>query len=305
MGLNLLEKTELWINNITLNEANLTEISDKVADVLCIEKSKVLVVDVRPHHITVDILEKEINEENIFGKEKYLLQSLSEIKGVNVSDDTYIHSNGILGVICVETDNKKEIIKNINTMVNEIKDKISKRAIVYPTGFELKEKLIEDTNTPFLKAQLEKEGYKVTVGDIIDDDSDEMTYRLSEAVSRAFGVIITTGGVGAEDKDKSIESILRLDPYAATPYIVKFQQGTGRHVKDGVRIAVGKVGPSFIIALPGPHDEVQASSRVLLECLKNNCDKTEIANKIAEVLAEKLTLKKFCYKKDNNESNIK
>jgi len=131
------------------------------------------------------------------------------------------------------------------------------------------------------------------VGDIMDDDIESVEYILSEAVSKAYGLIITTGGVGAEDKDKTVEGILRIDPQAATPYIVKFKKGTGRHVKEGVRIAVGKVGPTYIVALPGPNDEVKIASEILIKLLKNNCDKEQIAQQIANALAEKMSKKKF------------
>jgi len=293
MGLNLLEKTELWINQIYLNNANLTLIANTVADVLNIERSKVLVVDVRNKHITLDILESDIPTENIIGKECEILDKVSKIEGVSLTDESCIHSNGILGLICLEGENPFEISKNVSNMVNEIKDRISKRAIVFPTGFELKQKLIEDTNTPFLKNLLEKHGYKVKVGDIIEDDMDDMVYKLSDAISQGFGLIITTGGVGAEDKDKTVESILKIDSEAATPYIVKFKQGTGRHVKDGVRIAVGTVGPSMLVSFPGPNDEVQVASNALIESLENNYDKETIARKIAEVLAKKFMHKGF------------
>jgi molybdenum cofactor synthesis domain-containing protein len=293
MGLNLLEKTELWINNITLDNVNLTELAQKIAGVLGINSDKVLVVDVRPNNITLDILEKDIPTEKIVGKEREIIDELSKIEGVHMTEDTYLHSNGILGLICLEGEDPIELSSKVDSMVEEMKDRISKRAIIFPTGFELKEKLIEDTNTPYLKELLENEGYKVTIGDIMEDDVDDMRFKLSEAVSRAYGLIITTGGVGAEDKDKTVESVLKIDSSAATPYIVKFQQGTGRHVKDGVRIAVGSVGPSYLISLPGPNDEVRLAAGALLECLKNNCSKEVMAQKIASVLAEKLMQKKF------------
>lgn len=293
MGLNLLEKTELWINNITLENANLTRLAETVAAVLDIDPEKVLVVDVRPSHITLDILEKDIPGKNILGKEKHILQAISKISGVNITEKSYIHSNGILGMICIDTEKPDEIMNTVAAMVDEMKEKISKRAVIFPTGFELEQNLIEDTNTPFLKELLEKEGFKVTVGKIISDDIDDMEFKLSEAVSRAYGLIITTGGVGAEDKDKTVEGVLRLDPHAATPYIVRFKQGTGRHVKDGVKIAVGQIGPSLIVSLPGPNDEVQIASKVLTECIRNNYDKMRIAKEIANSLAHKLSEKSF------------
>ena len=83
MGLNLLEKTELWINNITLDNANLTRMAGTLAEVLKLDNDKVLVVDVRPNHITFDIMEKNIEQENIIGKEKEILEKLESIEGVN------------------------------------------------------------------------------------------------------------------------------------------------------------------------------------------------------------------------------
>ena len=50
-------------------------------------------------------------------------------------------------------------------------------------------------------------------------------------------MIITTGGVGAEAKDRTIEATERLDPKTAVQWIVKYQK-QGRHVKEGVRIGV-------------------------------------------------------------------
>ena len=100
MSMNLLEKTELWINHITLNDVNLTELADTVAGVLGLQKGEVMVVDVRPQHITFDVLVQEIPQENFLGKEKAILNALQEIQGVTLYEDTYIHSNGILGQIC-------------------------------------------------------------------------------------------------------------------------------------------------------------------------------------------------------------
>lgn len=293
MSLNLLEKTELWINNIKLENVNLNSIAETVADVLKIDLTKVLVVDVRDAHITIDILEKDVEEGNIIGKEKEILKRISEIPGVSLFEDTYIHSNGILGLICIDSEKPETITNLVTEMTDEMKKKIGQRAIIFPTGFEVKKKLIEDTNSPYLKDLLESRGYKATIGEVIDDDMDEMVYKLSDAVDRGYGLIMTTGGVGAEDKDKTVESILRIDPEASTPYIVKFQKGTGRHVKDGVKIAVGTVGLSTLISLPGPNDEVREVSNAVIDLIERGADKHTLAYKIAEVLAKKLIQKKF------------
>ena len=60
MELNLLEKTELWIENLKLEHADLNRIAETVAAVLNFERGKVLVVDVRHNHITLDILKRQL-----------------------------------------------------------------------------------------------------------------------------------------------------------------------------------------------------------------------------------------------------
>ena len=58
MGLNLLEKTELWVNEITLANANLSDMADAVAEQLGLDKGKVMVVDVRPRHRRLGLWER-------------------------------------------------------------------------------------------------------------------------------------------------------------------------------------------------------------------------------------------------------
>lgn len=289
MSMNLLEKTELWVNHITLDDVNLTELADIVAGVLGLRKGEVMVVDVRPQHITFDVLVQEIPQENFLGKEKAILNALQSVQGVTLYEDTYIHSNGILGQICanLSDEQEKELLNTVDTMTSEIKNNLLHRAIVFPTGFELQQGLIEDTNTPYIKRLLENEGFKVTIGEIMSDDLYDIKEKLEDALNRGFGLLITSGGVGAEDKDKTVEAIHSIDESAATPYIVKFKKGTGRHVKDGVRIGVGTEGLSTMISLPGPHDEVELAMPVLIKGLRENWDKMHLADCLAGVLANK------------------
>lgn len=215
------------------------------------------------------------------------MSALAALPGVCLTDKSYIHSNGILGLICVDVEEPEAVLDRVSNMTREIQEKVSRRAIVFPTGFELKQGMIQDTNTPFLKHELEERGYYVTVGEVMEDNVEDVVEKLDDALSQGFGLIVTTGGVGAEDKDHSVEGVCRMDPTAATPYIVKFQQGTGRHVKDGVRIGVGVVGPSRMVALPGPHDEVMCAAPVLLRGLEENWDKETLADRLAAALADK------------------
>ena len=287
MGLNLLEKTELWVNEITLDGTNLTDLANAVAHAMGMQDGDVLVVDVRPRHITFDILARDIPQENILGKETAILDAIRAVPGVTLYPETYLHSNGILGQICAGVENEEAMLQQVAKITDDLRRNVSHRAIIFPTGFELQQGLIEDTNTPYLKSLLEQEGYKVTVGEIMADDLADIVDKLEDALNRGFGLIITTGGVGAEDKDHSVEGICSIDREAATPYIVKYQKGTGRHVKDGVRIGVGTEGLSMMISLPGPHDEVELAAPVLLTGLREQWSKETLANRLADVLAEK------------------
>lgn len=300
MELNLLEKTELWIENLTLDNANLTRVAETVADILAIDRDQVLVVDVRPNHITLDILRRQVDARAIFGKERALLNALRSLPGVLVTDETAIHSDGILGMICLNESEAAEVLARMDAMSGQMVERISRRAIVFPTGFEVKQGLIEDTNTPMIQQALAADGYQVTVGPILDDNIDFISARLHRAVLDGFGLVITTGGVGAEDKDRSVEALLTVDAGAATPYIMKFRQGTGRHEKDGVRIGVGQVGQTMLVTLPGPNDEASVGLATLRTTLAKGLDKHETATLIADALTRTLQQKQLWHNGDGH-----
>lgn len=291
MSLNTLNKTEIWIGPVKLENANLTDIAEITAKVLNLPSDRVLVVDVREDHISLDILVEEIDAEAIIGKKKTLLDALSHVSGFDAFEETKIYSHGILGIIDMDEKEVGEAVKKSEALSREIINNISKRVKVFPTGFEVKRGMIEDTNSSHIKETLEKSGYKVEIGNVIDDDIDLISGNIRRAVNDGYGVIITTGGVGAEDKDKTVEAIEKLDPDLAAPYIVRFKKGTGRHVKDGVRIAVGRSGLSYMIAFPGPNDEVKVALETIKPLLQDNKDKHTIANAMAKTLRDKIRSK--------------
>jgi molybdenum cofactor synthesis domain-containing protein len=284
MELELLEKTEIWIRPIHIREVNLSILAEKVATVLNLNKTEVMVVDVREDVMTLDILKKTVNAQDIIGKREALLQALAEISGISLTHDTAIHSEGILGLIDIE-DRKvaRNLLKKMKRIGHQISDRIRKRAIVFPSGFEIQKGFIQDTNSPYIKTRLTEEGYQVLIGDILEDNLEAIVSALTRASNDGYGLIITTGGVGAEDKDQMIEALLKLDPRASTPYVIHYKKGTGRHEKDGVRIGVAYLKPSFIIALPGPHEEAKIGVEVIIEGLKKGLNKEELAALLSEM----------------------
>jgi hypothetical protein len=79
-----------------------------------------------------------------------------------------------------------------------------------------------------------------------------------------------------------------VDPEAVTPYVCRFEQGTGRHDKDGVRIGVGQVGRSILVALPGPNAEVRLGMAAVIRGLAEGWDKERLAAEVARPLREHL-----------------
>ena len=289
MELQLFEKTEIWIRPIWVRDVDLTLLAEKVAEVLTLDKREVMVVDVREETVTLDIMRKTVNAQDIVGKKAHLLKALAEINGVSLAPDTTIHSEGVLGLIDIEDQEvARQLIQETDRMGRQILDHLKKRAIVFPSGFEIQKGLIQDTNSPYLARKLSEEGFKVTIGDVLEDDLEAIASALFKALSDGFGLIITTGGVGAEGKDRTIEALLKVDPTASTPYVCRYEKGTGRHEKDGVRIGVAFLYPSFIIALPGPHEEVRLGIEVIIDGLNKGLDKEALATLLSKKYIESL-----------------
>lgn len=287
-SMNLLEKSELWIEKITIDHVDLNLIAKKVADVLGLESEHVLVVDVRQDHITLDILKKTVDVSQIAGKEKAILEALSKIEGVSLTGESFVHSNGVLGLIALEPEDVEDVLERTIELGKSVKAVFEKRVCVFPTGFEVQDGMIKDTNSPYIAGLLESAGYMVDMKPPLSDNCSSIRNALEDAIDEGYSLIITTGGVGAEDKDCTVEAVLEVDAQAAAPWLVKYQKGTGRHVKDGIRIAVGEVGNVRIISLPGPNDEVRLAMEVVAASLEQGMEKYKTAQKIAEVLRGKI-----------------
>jgi len=286
---NLLEKTELRIERIGLENANLTDVAAVVADVLDLPHAEVVVIDARDDLIALDVLRRTLDPYQVAGKQAELLAALGKLPGVRVDDRTSLCSEGMLGWIASDSADAIEALDRSVAMAAQIQRAISSRAIVFSTGPEVLSGQIEDTNKPWIAARMQGAGFRVTEGLNLPDDPDTITAALREAGEElGYGVVVTTGGVGAEGKDGTVEALLALDPDAATPTLFKVQQGHGRHVKGQVRIGVGEVGTALVVCLPGPHAEASQGTDALLTALSRTRDKHALAAEVASTLRARL-----------------
>lgn len=284
----LLQKNELKFTGVVLERANLNEIAAAVAEVMELMPSEVLVTDVLDGVLTLDILRRTIYPHQVVAKKAPLLDRIGRIPGVRLSPETTITSSGMLGWIAADEVQARAAMAQADEMASGIMRNLERRVAVFSSGSEVLGGEIEDTNRRAIQEHLEKDGYRVGFGGTLKDDQDLIAGKLRRAVEDGYGLVVTTGGVGAERKDCTVEAILSLDPAAATPYVARFEKGHGRHVKDGVRIAVATVGHTCIVALPGPNDEVRLCLDVLSAGLKRKAGKGELAESLAQVLREKL-----------------
>lgn len=288
---NLLEKTELRIEGIRLHGANLTDIAAVVADVLELPRTEVVVIDARDELIALDVLRRTLNPYQVAGKQADLLRALGQLLGVHVDARTSLCSEGMLGWIASDSAEVIEALDKSTAMAVDIHRAMASRAIVFSTGPEVLSGQIEDTNKPWIAAHMRQAGFNVTEGRNLPDEPDTITAALREAGEElGYGVIVTTGGVGAEGKDGTVEALLVLDPEAATPTLFTVQQGHGRHTKAQVRISVGEVGTALVVCLPGPHAEASQATETLVTALARTRDKQVVATEIARSLRARLRL---------------
>lgn len=295
MEYRLLEKTELWIKPLQLKEANLDACAKATGDILGLTPQEIMVTDAQQNHLAFDILKPVVDASMIVARKDALLAALGAVPGVELNDETDVHSDGILGMISLDAQQGREVLERTRQVRDQLVKRLARRAKVFPTGSEVINGQIKDTNTPFLMEKLNTLGFSSASATPLPDHTNAISVALRQAVEDGYGLIITTGGVGAEGKDKSVEALLHLDPDAATPYYLKFTRGQGRHAKEGVRIGVGRLARSMLIALPGPHDEICLVWPVLEQGLAENWSKTRLATHLAEALRGK-----FLARQDHN-----
>lgn len=277
----LLGKTEIWMQGVHLENANLPEIANRAASVLSLPEDKVFVTDVRPSLVVLDVLQPKVGLEQVVGRQSQIFAAISEIDGVSVEANATIHSEGVLGVIGSTREQAKSLVENAKRMDKQIQEYASGRVAVISTGTEMQKREVKDTNFEAISEFMSDAGFEVFYGGVAGDTEREIAGLIARLSSDGFGLIITTGGVGAEDKDHTVEAVEGLDPDLSTAILAQYKKGHGRHVKDAVRICVGTLGWSTIISLPGPTHEVKLALPIIVEQLKQGTTATSLVEAIA------------------------
>ncbi|MGV0643940.1 molybdopterin-binding protein [Mycolicibacterium sp. XJ2546] len=284
----LLDKTEVWVRGVALDGANLGQLAATAAHALTIAPESVFVTDARDDHVVFDVLQPRMELASIVGREPDLLAALAQVPGVVVADGASVHSRGVIGMIGTPPKEVERTLTRAGQTDQRLRRYISSRVAVVSTGPEVVSGHIEDTNAAAVAEGMGGAGFEVTAAGAVVDDDDAILGRILRLVSEGFGVIITTGGVGAEDKDRTIESLQRADPGLATGILATYAVGHGRHVKPHVQVGVGQIEWTRVIALPGPTREVRAALPIVVRGLQEQWSNARLAEQIAEVLKQLL-----------------
>jgi molybdenum cofactor synthesis domain-containing protein len=280
----LLDKSELRVTDVELVGADLTALATVVARTLGFEDNEVLVTDYLDSTLTFDVLRPTVYAHQLSGRGVELLDALRGSAGVTLSAQSRVTSNGMLGWIAADAADMSAALADAHRLAAQIDARIAKRVAVFSTGGEVIRGEIKDTNWAAISQRLDTVGFRCQHLGALRDDRELIAGAIRRAASEGFGVVITTGGVGAEAKDCTVEAVLDLIPAAITRYTCHFTVGHGRHVKDGVRIAVGTFQGCRVIALPGPNDEVIASLPLVEAGLLEGLSDEALSLRIAETL---------------------
>ena len=280
-GLDLLSKTELWVEDIVLHDVDLTRLALCAGRVLGLGAEDIFVTDVRDRRVVFDVVSQSVSLDAIAGKEAALLDALRAFAGVALGGQASVHSFGVLGVIGAPAEQAADILANAAKLEAGLRAYVTKSVVVLSTGGEVARGEIEDTNFAAANTVLGGLGYRVEHAGVVEDDEALIATCIGHLLGEGYGLLITTGGVGAEDKDKTIEAMQRVVPDLSTAVLAQYKVGHGRHVKPHVRVACGKVGETVLVALPGPTREVLAALPVLAEALAQGQPPAVIAEAIA------------------------
>lgn len=281
MEWNLLEKTTFWVEGVELHDADLNAIAAGVARALGLRPHEVMVVDVRPNLLVFDVTCRSVNPYAIAGKETNIMRVLSSIKGVHLRTNPKIHSEGILGFIAIDPGIVANTLARSYQLSQAVAGRVAKRAVVMASGQEVILGIIRDLNSPYIVSLLRRAGYEADYGGVLEDDARSSINRIEALLSKGIGLLVTTGGMGAEGKDCMLEVLRWFDRDAYAAPILKFNPDGKRHQREGVYVGVAETGISKLIALPGPHPEVRVACTRMIRGIAAGLPKAQLAEYIA------------------------
>ena len=257
----LFGKTHLHAYGVSLESANLGTVAAEVGRALGLPGDKVWTVYVGEDQVDFDVMADTVELDDWQGAESQVLEALRRVDGVRLANDARIAGEGILGSVGWEGDGAAAGDADI-AVAKRIQEMRRTRASVWSTGGELLAGRIDDQNAPYLESVARAASLNVTVEGVLADASAAVVRGVEYSLGQGAGWILTSGGIGKGPGDFTHAALGYLDPsYAHVPAVTFEHNGIPCAVEVGVGICEG----SYVVALPGPHDEVRACGAVLTD----------------------------------------
>lgn len=165
------------------------------------------------------------------------------------------------------------------------------RAVIIPTGDEILNGIVTDTNSPAIM-ELILEAFpqcEVTRVKPVNDMEEKITNKLIECIDRGNELIFLIGGSGGGHryiptlgKDYTHSALVKFLPDAHSREIY----GANGHLWS--KLIAAKKSGSIIITVPGPYVEAIAAARAAIDLLKSGEERIDIIiSKIAEAVLGK------------------
>lgn len=127
-----------------------------------------------------------------------------------------------------------------------------------PTGTELVKGTVKESRGPIIKCMCEALGARVSCMQPVEDSERALTERLLELM-KSFDVVVTTGGVGMGDRDRTFSALSLLQGFRAL-----FR---GIAVQPGRMTSMAMIDGKTIVLLPGLMQSTVVGAMVVLQPL--------------------------------------
>ncbi|MCL1838756.1 MAG: molybdopterin-binding protein [Propionibacteriaceae bacterium] len=278
----LFDKTHLRVTGVRLFAVDLLEAARQVSIALDLPVGAAWVVYAAADRIDFDLQAKSVQLDDWNEARRRVLAALSSVEGISLTADADVTGEGILGSLNWQGQPSNTLQSDLE-LAERIQNLRRRRVSIWSTGTELLTGRIKDLNAPYLEKIARDSDLDVKSEGVLADRVGAIISGIEQSLGSGAGWIITTGGVGQSLGDYTLEALRRLDPSLAHVPIATFQH-EGKHCV--VEIGVGNCEGAFLIALPGPHDEVRACEPLLRKAFEGGlADKWELARGLANAVS--------------------
>ena len=132
----------------------------------------------------------------------------------------------------------------------------------------------EDTAGPAVTSMLAGAGFEVVERAMVPDDPDVIEERLVSWSEQGVRLVLTAGGTGLSQRDRTPEATLRAIDYRVPGMEEAMRAASIAVVPTAMlsRAVVGVRGSTLIVNLPGSERAARENLEVLLPVLRHACD---------------------------------